>query len=184
MSRITTEQVSELLAQNKAGRITREKFQKFLMDSDDASCNGPGYTVSVDFNKFIHDMVRAGRYNQDYGHLSRLAALFNVKGEGVITVALELIHLNRVASSDVALAHLERNGLRPATIEELLAFGASYPEIQKRFHVVCLGSSCSGSHNDGCFVPVLRGHPGFRELHLTQFNQNWDSDCRFLAVRK
>ena len=103
-----------------------------------------------------------------------------------MTVDLELVYLNRNASSEDVLSYFEQNGLRPATMAELLAFGATYPEIQREFPIVCLdkgGSSWVDPHG-GCRVPYLDQDGFERGLRLSWCDNGWDGICRFLAVRK
>lgn len=176
-NRITTDQIAELLAQDKAGRITRENLQRFLLNPD----GGTGYIVSVDYGKTVEEMVSAGRY--DWKNDNITTKNFPINGTGVVTVALELVHLNKAASSKAVLAHLEANGMRPATVEELLAFGATYPEIQREFPIICLGSSWVDPYGYRS-VPCLGRDGSRRKLDLYWFDYGWDEHCRFLAVRK
>ena len=175
MSKITPEQIAELLAQDKTGRVTRENFQRFLLNPD----GGTDYTVSVDYGKTVEEMVASGRYDWSNGNIT--SKNFPVNGTGVVTVALELVHLNKAASSGAVLAHLKDNG----TLAELLAFGATYPEIQREFPIVCLDKGSSwvdpGDYRD---VPYLDRDGSDRKLSLDWFDCVWDEDCRFLAVRK
>ncbi|MFH1611493.1 MAG: hypothetical protein ABIA83_02745 [Patescibacteria group bacterium] len=177
MSRITTDQLAELIAQDKVGRVTRENLQRFLASLD----GDTGYTVLVDYRKTIEQMVSAGRYDWSDGNINSVN--FPVNGTGVATITPELVHLNKKASSEEALAHKEANGLRPATIEELLAFGATYPDVQREFPVVALGSSWVD--RDGHRrAPYLDGDGSERELSLDWYGSGWFEGCRFLAVRK
>jgi len=41
---------------------------------------------------------------------------------------------------DEVIAELERAGYRPAELEDLLALGATYPNLQRRFPIMALGS--------------------------------------------
>jgi hypothetical protein len=181
MSEITVEQLGELIAQAKSGRVTRENLQAFLRNPN-GSTQANIYPVAIDYGKSIEKMVLAGRYdwkNDDINFKN-----FPVKGEGtVVNVNLELVHFNKAVSSEDALSFLEANGMRPATVEELLAFGAAYPEIQREFPIICLGSSWVYP-GGGRRVPGLDGGGSERGLNLSWFDSGWDVDCRFLTVRK
>lgn len=176
MSAITTDQVFELLSQSRAGRVTKENLQKFLLNPD----GGTGYTVVVNFGKTVEEMVASGRY--DWSNDNFTSKNFSVNGTDV-AVALELVHLNKVISSEDVLRHLEENGMRPTTVEEFLSFGATYPEIQREFPVLCLGSSWVFPDGDRRVPCLLRGGSD-RGLGLCWFGGGWLEDCRFLAVRK
>ena len=104
-------------------------------------------------------------------------------GSGEMNVEAVLVHLGRNASDKEVLAEMERESLRPATMVELLAFGAQYPETQREFPVVALGSVWTGPQGDRD-VGYLWGNPGSRQLGLYWRGDDWFADYRFLAVRK
>lgn len=139
------------------------------------------YPVTIDYGKSVEEMIEAGHY--DWVHPNINVTNFPVSDTGVVEVNLELVHLGRSVSSEVVLAHLEANGLRPATFAESLAFGVTYPEIQRQFPVVVLGSSwgVSVGLRDGPYL--VRCHRG-RGLYLDWCEGGWDDICRFLALRK
>jgi len=176
---ISVEQLGELIAQAKAGRVTRENFQQFLANPNGFAVGG--FLVSIDYGKSIEEMVSSGRY--DWANDAINSRNFQIVGSGTAQVVPELVYLNKVVTSEEVLVHMEANGLRPATLAELLAFGATYPEIQRQYPVVCLGSlwvdRCGYRH-----VPDLYGGGSERELSLRWYGCGWLESCRFLAVRK
>jgi len=142
---------------------------------------GDTYTAVVDYGMSLTDMIRAGKY--DWFDDDITAEPFPVTGSGKVEISFQLVHHNKDVSSDYALSHMEANGLRPATLVELLAFGAKYPEIQREFLIVALGSSWV--NRDGYRgVPCLSGGGSGRRLYLFWFGRDWNDDCRFLAVCK
>ncbi len=98
-------------------------------------------------------------------------------------VAFEYVHMGRKAMTDKVLAEMDRKGLRPALYEELLGFAYKYPDEQRKYPIVALGS-----------VACLRGHrvveykwdgvDGRRHQCPRWFDDGWCLHCRFLAVRK
>ncbi|MFZ2189513.1 MAG: hypothetical protein WA057_01435 [Candidatus Magasanikiibacteriota bacterium] len=184
MSEITTEQLGELIAQGKTGRVTRELLQVFLQNPQSVNGQPSKYTVSVDYGKSVKEMVAAGRY--DWSNDDINDTNFKVNGNGVVTIDLELVHLNKTASSEDVLSYFEQNGLRPATLAELLAFGATYPEIQREFPIVCVDKETSSWVGPGGYrnVPYLSRCVSGRGLGLCWFGGGWGGVCRFLAVRK
>ncbi|MBI2484128.1 hypothetical protein HYV71_03010, partial [Candidatus Uhrbacteria bacterium] len=98
----------------------------------------------------------------------------NEKGEVV------LAHFNRYISSEKVIDILAKLGYRPGTFEELVAFGADHPEIQRQFPIVALGTVVSVDGERG--VPGLWDGSGGRFLGLGRFGGGWPSDYRFLAV--
>ena len=74
-------------------------------------------------------------------------------------------------------------GLCPATLQELCAFGEKYPDIQREFPVVALGSvyvSLYGRRG----VPYLGSWGAGRGLGLFSRGDEWCPSDRFLAARK
>jgi len=177
MSAITTDQVFEMISQARKGRVNRENLQKFLLNPN----GGTGYSVVINFGKTVEQMKDDGHY--DWSNSNINSQNFPLSGEGTVNVTLELVHLNRLASSQDVLDHLEANGMRPATVEELLMFGVTYPDIQREFPIVCLGSSWVDPDGDRD-VPYLRRDGSRRNLDLDWLDDDWDDVCRFLAVRK
>ena len=94
----------------------------------------------------------------------------------------QLVHFNRPIDSDDALKELDKMGLRPGELPELLAFGAKYPEKQKEFPIIALGSVWRrrGLRD----VPVLWSDSGGRNLLLLWYDSWWFDSYRFLAFRK
>ena len=193
--RITTDQIGELVAQDKAGRVTRDDLDAFLKnpsrwrDAEIVVNTAPagtktenGFTFKVDYGLTVVQMIAAGRYgwaNDDvtWDNFPPARTLNKIK------ITAELIHFGRNMSTDAVLAELDRRGLRPATMAELLAFGASFPEEQRKLPIVELGSIWA--LRDGYrFVGYLHGYGSERFLNLYDVGGDWDGHFRFLAVRK
>jgi len=142
------------------------------------------YLVDVDFTKSIDEMVVAGDYDwHDPDISSKNFGVRDTTGR-IITVATEFVHLDETVKTRLALDHLETNGFRPATIEETLAFGTTYPEIQLKFPIVCLDTFCTKDEHGYQHAPCLL-HDGLdRILSTRPFSYKWHNNTRFLAVRK
>ncbi|MEO5927844.1 MAG: hypothetical protein ABIO72_03935 [Patescibacteria group bacterium] len=97
-------------------------------------------------------------------------------------VAFEYVHLDRDASTDEVLAEMDRKGLRPALYEELLSFAEKYPDEQRKYPIVALGSEAlvGGDRSVACLWLDGDG----RGLRLSWVDDGWGDHCRFLAVRK
>lgn len=93
------------------------------------------------------------------------------------------MHFNRNIESDTALAELDKMGLRPATLPELLAFGAKYPDKQREFPIVALGSVWRDLCGDRV-VAYLGCDSSKRDLYLDRLVYRWSAPFRFAAVRK
>ncbi len=194
--RITTDQIGELVAQDKAGRVTRDDLDAFLKSPshwrDDAlpSATTPsniktgddGYRFKIDYGLTVVQMVALGNYGwanpdittENFPHDSRL---------GEVEVTAEVIHFGKCMSTDAVLAELDSRRLRPATMAELLAFGAAFPEEQRNFPIVALGSVWTNP--DGRRVVGGLGMEGSRrDLDFYCVGGDWNGNYRFLAVCK
>lgn len=149
----------------------------FVPDADNAA---PRYVVTVDYGLTLEEMVAAGRYDRKNTDIT--AGHFPLVRSGAMDVGIVLVHFNRYITSDEALRELDKMGFRPAKLEELLAFGARFREVQREFPIMALGSVWR--HFGPRRVPCLWGSSGRRRLSLLWFGHVWDESCRFAAVRK
>lgn len=136
--------------------------------------------VAADKSIKLADMVAAGRY--DWVSLDANEKNFTVKPERFTTEGVEIVDFGRRITTKAILAELERNHLRPATIEELLAYGAAHPDEQLKHPIVALGSSWTNRYGHPC-VPVLGGFDGERGLDLDWGapDDEWLGGDRFLV---
>jgi len=130
----------------------------------------------------LQEAIDAGKY--DYANDDITAKHFEMPdGEIVVDTEIVLFHPDREIESDDAIAEMEQFGLRPATLTELLAFGETYPETQREFPIICLGSSWVNADGHR-YVPYLEYWNDGRSLYLNWFDFEWYDYCRFAAVRK
>lgn len=139
------------------------------------------YDIVVDYNQSLADMIKAGKYDLVDSYIN--AKRFPLKGKGKHELNATLFHFNRYIKSDDAIAEMDRQGYRPGRIEELLALGEKYPDLQKEFSIVALGSVWRIRPNDHC-VPSLLWDESGRNLGIVSFNDGWGAYWRFLAFRK
>ena len=141
------------------------------------------YPVIVIYGASVEEMVKLGQYGWSNEDIT--SNNFPTNREGTIDVVVELIHFGLHAVTDEALRELDGMGYRPAELHELLAFGAKYPDIQREFPVVALGSvwqdPCGSHYAPVLFVDVDGSR---RRLGLGLTEYGWASDFRFAAVRK
>lgn len=139
------------------------------------------FTVVVDYTKSLADMIAAGRYDRQNDNIT--AKHFLVSGSGQVTVGLELVHFGKDMSTEDVLVELDKRNLRPATLPELLAFGAKYPDEQRKYPIIALGSVWS-DWSGGRSVVCLAGRAGGRGLNLRYSDRGWNDQCCFLAASK
>jgi hypothetical protein len=134
----------------------------------------------------LNDMIALGKYDSIDSDIT--IKRFPI-GKETYEVEVELVqapwYMNYkcyVTNKEVS-AKLEWHGLRDGKIEELLALGEKFPDLQHQFPIAARGSSARSIYGNEC-VPILFGsnsygrHLGFRR------SGEWSDDYRFLAVRK
>ncbi|MDO8676302.1 MAG: hypothetical protein Q7K16_01475 [Candidatus Azambacteria bacterium] len=164
------------------GESMLDQFVEIMAGARRATDDSNLYPVSVNYGLSLEEMIAAGKY--DWRNDDITAKHFPMKGEGVVDIDIQLVHFDRVMdSSDEVIRELDKMGLRPIKIEELLAFGAKCPEIQRQFPVVALGSVWRHAHRYR-LVPYLHGSGFGRHLSLHVFERRWHEPFRFAAVRK
>lgn len=85
-------------------------------------------------------------------------------------------------TSDEVIVSAEREGYRPATLREALAFIAANPDLQLTRWIVVLGSFAFDDGGDRC-VPCFGADDGERKLDDGWFDDEWRAGSFFLLVR-
>lgn len=127
----------------------------------------------------ISDLVRSGRYDWSNSDINDS----HFKADEPHQAEVILRHFGKDMSTDNVLKVLDAEGLRPATMSELLTLGIKYPQLQMEFPIVELGSvwQLVSGHR---FVGYLHRFGQKRKLYLNRFGFGWYKICRFAAVRK
>ncbi len=86
-------------------------------------------------------------------------------------------------TSEQVLVEMNRLGLRPADLRELLSLGVQQPKLLQEKHlIVALGDVFQ--INGDRLVAYLSRSDSVRDLNLDWFDDEWSGICRFAAVRK
>lgn len=83
--------------------------------------------------------------------------------------------------SDEVVESMAKDGKRPATLRELLAFCKAQSEID--FLTVALGSVWKHAHGAGS-VAYVTGHIDGLSISLHFYESAWFQGCKFLAIDK
>lgn len=140
-----------------------------------------GYEVlSVDYALKLIDAITAAAFDwKDDIVEKNLPNQAHENGEQILQV--KLYHFGTEMSSEDVVSAMDKDGFRPATLRELLAYTVKNPDEQRKYAIVGLGSFWS--HGDNRGVPYL-GLSGYERRLLLDWWGRWDGYCRFLAVRK
>ena len=139
------------------------------------------FRIVVDYSKSLAEMIRAGNYNDVDDDIT--GSHFPVKGQGNVELEVEIVHYDKSMTSEDIVRDMESRGLRSATLPELLAFGAFFPDKQREFLIMALGSVWR-ERNVIRFVACLDSGSSERKLTLAIWSGYWDKYYHFLAVRK
>lgn len=136
--------------------------------------------LMVDYGQTLEQMIAAGRY--DWKNDDITAKLFPIEGKGTVEFEAVLFHFDKDISSDNAKKQIEEAGYEVGKIEHILSFGANYPEEQRKFPIVGLGSV--GKVNGYRNVPCLNEDDSKRYLYLYWWVDDWSAGYCFLGVRQ
>jgi len=135
---------------------------------------GKEFSVVIDYSLTIEEIIKAGKYDNTnfyfkfYNH--------TIRGE-VGNSTLILVQKHEITG-------VGTGGLRHANLFEILAFGAKYPNEQRKGAILTLGSVLN--HPNGKrFIPYLFGGEDYRELELDRYDislSSYSDKCRFLVA--
>ena len=196
MAHLTTKQIKQLIEIDGAGPGIREEVQSLIakltsggVKRTTSPLGENEYRVPVSYDmprnkrKLEAEFSKGGVSELFYGSYewqphSSCAVIDQTPGNRVML----LKHFGRITTSKENIAEMDNLGYRSATHLEAYAFAKANPELQRQFSIAALGSFTLDGHNR--FIALLYSFSGSRILDHTWFADRWDSDRRFLFVRK
>lgn len=173
----TEAQYGELRKLADSGAVTDTDLEKFLASKGQPEDDEPvfamvgTYKVTVDCD--LERAIAAGGYDMVHGEIvsscpSKSGCTYVSTRTGEATIAkilskpsckagkaeVYLVSYNHQMATTEIVSELDLKGLRPATLPELLAFGAARPDFQREFNIVALGSRFSNPDGN-VNVPIL-----------------------------
>lgn len=146
----------------------------------------PGLIIlPFDHTRTLKEMINAGNY--DWFNDDITATRFPITGTEIGMYEFDLFHPNRSILSEDAIEEMKKSDdperpWMPAEIGPLLLFGEAFPDLQRKFPIIGLGSVAKvlGDRR----VPCLDEDDSERILNLFWFDDGWSGRCRFLRVRR
>ena len=138
------------------------------------------YTITVNYDKSVEDLIKLGKYDWKNNDIN--STNFPSTQTGKEKVEVELLGFDEPISSEKAIKYMESIGLRPLNLTELLHLGIKYPDLQRKYLIIALGSTWRHPHGS-LGVPCLRRFDLDRYLYLLRFGGDWYPGWRFAAVR-
>ncbi len=151
------------------------------MDETTEAPAGP-IIAAVDYGAPLWKLIEAGRYRHIDADIAD--ARFRPPGEGVRTLAFEVMEPGPLPDGEAALAAVIAAGVRPATFAETLAVGAARPDLPSSGILAALGSIWA----DGRFYPprryaaAIQFFDGKRYLDLQPLCFPWKAEFRILVT--
>ena len=139
------------------------------------------FPVSVNYDLTVEQAIEAGDFQAVSANITGRNFSWTRKGQANVEIVLVRFD-HRMSSPDV-VRELDDEDMRAAELPELLAFAAAYPDVQRKFSVVGLGSiwrDRKGYANVPCLYTASEG----RYLDLHWWDDGWYSYSRFAALRK
>lgn len=136
--------------------------------------------LAVDPDLAFEDRIKLGNYGWRNSDLTEKK--FPVTEDQYGEWEWKLFHFNRSISSGDAIRLMKEDGYDAGQIGHILTFGEKYPEEQRKFPIIGLGSVAKVGLNR--HVPGLWYGYGKRGLGLYWFDRAWVAYYRFLGVRR
>jgi hypothetical protein len=139
------------------------------------------FPAVVNYDLSVNDAIAAGDYQAVNDSIT--SGNFPLVRHGQAELEINLVRFDQRMTSEDVPRELDKEGLRAVELPELLAFGATHPDVQRRFSVVGLGSvwrDRKGYRNVPCLYTASEG----RYLDLHWWDDGWYSFSRFAAVRR
>ena len=112
----------------------------------------------------------------------------NVLGK-IEKIPFKILSIEEYSSAEEIKLIMEKDGLKPANLFQLLSLARDFPGFQTKFPIVALGSSWVNNLDPissiipSVFIPFLDTIGGERALRLTCSSSKWSPKFKFLAVK-
>lgn len=143
------------------------------------------FELVIDSDMSPNALIEAGHYNW-INNTTADRHLQPSGKKGRESVQAAIFRFDHDITSDKAIEAMTKAGYRPATFEELLAFGASGSELLRQFSVMALGAVCPNRHGVPKVACILQHQKGLWALAsvTNDFDKEWSPVIHFLAIHR
>ncbi|MFA7049735.1 MAG: hypothetical protein WC164_01325 [Patescibacteria group bacterium] len=172
-------------------RLAEEKnlsLKKIIEIIDFSQKTGPifdsfaQFSLPINKEKSLSDLLRDGKYNLIGNRIDSM----NLEKTKKKIVELKIFDLRQLkprdSSSETICLTMKDQGFKASNFLELLHLGAIYPDLQRRFPIVALGSICIAAQGR-IGVPYLTIRDYQRMISLNFFNYSWKPQYKFLGTK-
>lgn len=145
----------------------------------------PSTFFMVDHRQSLRSLIRAGRYNFFYSTDEKVLSGFQNSYTANLEFKPKLFKFPRVMVLDSVVKEMESEGFRPAKVEELLVYGSTVIDDEKRkYLIVALGTFFRDGIMPGDAFPTVQALGTRRYFVLVNSQNTYHPDAFFLGVRK
>lgn len=142
----------------------------------------PVFNLTVDYTKTFNQTIKKGKYGRTMPDTIKYTVPKELVGKK-FNLTATLFVFNKKQRSTEIVTKIYKEGYRPAYFMELLSYGYQYPEMQKNFPIVALGTNIIDG-NQNTRVPYLYVSYDDRALYMYVDDYPWLPECRFLAIKE
>ncbi|MEI6238291.1 MAG: hypothetical protein WCP15_02005 [bacterium] len=143
------------------------------------------YDITVNHNETLSQMITSAKYTGKNDFVSELITPANIPlyvsgGKGEEKIQISLIKLDKAMNNSDIPSFLGNKGYRPATVEELLAFSAKYPDMQKKYFITNISPVTIAGYK---FIIALTGDSDYRALDVFTAHGVWENRTVIAGVK-
>lgn len=144
-------------------------------------------SLSTDYVITFEKMLKAGKYDEVSDEIRR--RIFPFAGTIRSGTEAELRFFDRPVYFPELRSIFRKSSLRFATFLELLAFGIQYPEPQRQYQIMALGTLYQEQsyptflYKGMCYAPYLYGTAKKRGIDSFWVEEKFDAGWAFLGIR-
>lgn len=138
------------------------------------------FLLTVDYSLSLKEIAADGHYDW-WSFPDLVADLLHLENE-TADLVVHLVLFDHLMVTDDILNFMDKRNLRPATLQELLAFGSRYHRRQGGLPIIALGS-LRVSKNGFRYVPLIERLGSRCQIRFRWMDGGWHWRYRFLAVR-
>lgn len=141
----------------------------------------PSVRLKVNYDKSFIELIFEAKYDHVDGNYIK-PENYSSTESGSSDLVIKIVYFNKYMTSETVIDTLDKLGLRPATMKELLTLGSLYPFLQIDTNILALGSTFVDGYNISR-TACLNSLNGNRIL-CTAPGVEWSERYGFAAVQK
>lgn len=140
--------------------------------------------LTIDYGQSLEQMIAVGKYDFINGSITEkeFPVMTELLGK-IVDISVRPFCFGRYCFYKNAISKMDKSGYRSATLAEILAIGVKYPEMQRQFPIIALGSFWV-SPSLRRYTPYLYVRGGKRILDFECLDYHSLDYSRFIGIVK